>query len=199
VPDTLEAVAAAHLRPGRHGREEGAAGLRLRILSGRALVQVMARRGKDAALKDAVRSKYGVALPDKPVMARGQTMSFLWAGHHNWMAMADETRAVDLESTLRADLGSLASLSDQSDSRLLVALSGPKVRDTLANLVPIDLHPRAFRPGDTAMTLFGHVAGQITQVDPAPIFELMVLRGFADSFLHDVEAAGAKFGIDVSI
>jgi sarcosine oxidase subunit gamma len=193
----LEAAAAAVLPPGRYGREDGQAGLRLRILSGRALVQVMARGRNDDALKDAVRLKYAIALPEQPLLAHGPKLSLLWAGHRSWMAMAHEADIVDLESVLRGDLGSLASISDQTDGRLLVELSGPKARDTLAKLVPIDLHPRAFRPGDTAMTLFGHIAGQIVQIDSAPTFELLVSRGYAESFLHDLKMAGAAFGVQV--
>ena len=68
----------------------------------------------------------------------------------------------------------------------------------LAKLAPIDLHPRVFRPDDTAMTLFGHIAGQITQIDSAPTYELMVFRGFAESFLPDLKTYGAQFGVDVS-
>ena len=41
--------------------------------------------------------------------------------------------------------------SDQSDSRLVLRLSGPRVRDVLAKGVPVDLHPKAFKPGDVAM------------------------------------------------
>ena len=197
MPETLDPVAAAVLPSGRYGRDDGAAGVRLRIVSGRALVQVMARGHDDDAIESAVREKYGIALPQEPVMARGPRLSFLWAGHRTWIAMADERDAADLESVLRDDLGPLASVSDQSDSRLLVELSGGKARELLAKLVPVDLHPRAFRPDDTAMTLFGHIAGQITQIDAAPTYELMVFRGFAESFLQDVMAYGAQYGVDV--
>ena len=71
MPETLEPVAAALLPSGRYGREDGAAGVRLRMISGRALVQVMARGRDDDAIANAVREKYGVALPKTPVMARG--------------------------------------------------------------------------------------------------------------------------------
>jgi len=108
--------------------------------------------------------------------------------------MADQG---ELLSTLRAELGALASLSEQSDSRIVLELSGGPTRNALAKLVPIDLHPRAFRPNDTALTLFGHIAGQITQMDEVPTYELMAPRSFAESFVHDVLAAGAEFGIDV--
>jgi sarcosine oxidase subunit gamma len=196
VSDMLEPVLAASLASGRYGRERGAAGLRLRIVSGRALVQVMARGRSDDALKQAVRSKYTLDLPDKSMLVRGPRLSLLWAGYRTWMAMANEAEIANLESVVRDDIGAFASVSDQSDGRLLVELNGPRVREALAKLVPVDLHPRAFRPGDTALTLFGHIAGQITQVDPAPTYELMVFRGYADSFLHDITACGAEFGID---
>jgi methylglutamate dehydrogenase subunit D len=196
VPETLDPVAAAVLPSGRYGRDDCAAGVRLRIVFDRALVQVMAR-GHDDAIESAVREKYGIALPKKSVVARGPWLSFLWAGHRTWIAMADERDAADLESVLRADLGPLASVVDQSDSRLLVELSGGKARELLAKLVPVDLHPRAFRTDDTAMTLVGHIAGQISQIDAAPTYELMVFRGFAESFLQDVMAYGAQYGIDV--
>ena len=192
----LEPVLAASLAAGRYGREEGAAGLRLRIVSGRALVQVMARGPSDDSLKHAVRSKYTLDLPDKPMLVRGPRLSFLWTGYRTWMAMANEAETPDLEAVVRHDIGALASVSDQSDGRLLVELSGPDVREALAKLVPIDLHARAFCVGDTALTLFGHIAGQITQVDPAPTYELMVFRGYGGSFLHDLTACGAEFGIE---
>jgi methylglutamate dehydrogenase subunit D len=198
VPESLEPVAAALLPSGRYGREDGAAGVRLRLLSGRAMVQIMARGRDDDAIEAAVRAKYGIALPRKPVMAQGPQLSFLWAGYRTWMAMADEKDIANLESVLRDDLGLLVSVADQSDGRLLVELSGPKVSDALAKLAPVDLHPRAFRPDDTAMTLFGHIAVQITQINAAPTYEIMVFRGFAESFLDSVKTNGAEFGVEVS-
>ena len=36
----------------------------------------------------------------------------------------------------------VAAVSDQSDARLVLRVSGPRVRDVLAKGVPVDLHPR---------------------------------------------------------
>ena len=196
MSETLDQTPAAVFPPGRYGRRDGPAGVRLRVLSGRALVQVMARGGNDHSIRDAVRSKYQLALPQTPLLARGPQLLFLWNGHLTWLAVADEGLIPDLESALCNDLGPLASLSDQSDSRFTVELSGSRARDALAKLAPVDLHPRAFRPGDTAMTLLGHLTGQITQIDVTPSYELMVFRGFAESFLHDLLEAGAEFGVE---
>jgi len=190
----LAATAAVDFSRGRHGLADGPAGIKLRLTVSRALVSVIARKGKAQSLTSAVKQAFGIDLPDKPQLARGKSVSFLWSGHQHWLAVADED---DLMSKLTRELAGLASLSDQSDSRVIVGLSGVAARQTLAKLVPIDLHPRAFRPNDTALTLFGHIAGQITQIDDAPTYELMAPRSFADSFVHDVLAAGAEFGVDV--
>ena len=183
---------------GRYGRDLPAPGLRLQVLMPRATVHVIARRNRLAELGRTVQTRFAVVLPDAPILARGNRVSLLWAGHHQWLALAaDEVRA-NLIAELQTSVGGAASLSDQSDARFAVMASGPKVRDTLAKLTPIDLHPRAFAPSQTALTLFGHLTGQITQIDDAPSYELMVFRGFAQCFWHAMHAAGAEFGIHVT-
>ena len=193
MPD-LAPAAPFELRRVVHGRTD-AAGVRLRLIASRALVSVIARKAQTPALATIVKQAFGADLPDTPQLARGKSVSFVWSGHQQWLAMAEQRE--DLLSTLRAELGALASLSDQSDSRATLELSGPAARQALAKFVPIDLHPRAFRSNDTALTLIGHIAGQITQIDDAPSYELMAPRSFAENFLHDVLAAGAEFGVDV--
>ncbi len=56
-------------------------------------------------------------------------------------------------------------MSDQSDARLVLHLSGPRVRDVLAKGVPIDLHPKVFKPGDVATTLIAYIGVQIDMLD----------------------------------
>jgi sarcosine oxidase subunit gamma len=111
--------------------------------------------------------------------------------------MADGDTA-DLLGTLRQQIGTSASLSDQSDSRLIVELSGPATPGILAKLAPIDFHPRAFPVGATALTSLEHVGCQITRIGDEPAYELMTFRSFADSVLHGVLTAGAEFGVDVA-
>jgi sarcosine oxidase subunit gamma len=80
---------------------------------------------------------------------------------------------------------------------VVLRLSGPAVRDILAAVVPIDLHPRAFRPGDTAITLAGQVGVQLRQLDAAPRFEMMAFRSYAASLFQTVLQAGLKVGVEV--
>src|SRR5689334_10944682 len=126
MPD-LPATPPLELQHGRHGQADGNA-TTLRQIGSRALVSVIARKGKAEPLVSAAKQAFGVTLPDRPRLERGQTVSFLWSGHQHWLAVADRP---DLLSQLRANLGAFASLSDQSDSRVILELSGPAARQTL--------------------------------------------------------------------
>jgi methylglutamate dehydrogenase subunit D len=183
---------------GRHGRDLPAPGLQVQVLKPRAMVHVMARRNKCAELGRTMQTQFGVVLPDAPILAPGNNVSLLWVGHHQWLALAADEARANLLAELKTSVGGASSLSDQSDARFAVMASGPKARDTLAKLTPIDLHPRAFAPLQTAVTLFGHLTGQITQIDDTPSYELMVFRGFAQCFWRAIHAAGAEFGIHVT-
>ena len=70
-----------------------------------------------------------------------------------------------MRRALRARIGPFAAVADQSDARLVLRLSGPRVRDVLAKGVPVDLHPQAFKPGDVANTLVGYIGVQIDMLD----------------------------------
>jgi sarcosine oxidase subunit gamma len=71
------------------------------------------------------------------------------------------------------------------------------VRETLAKGCPVDLHPRAFEPGDTALTAIAHMGVQLWQGDAAPTYELFVTRSMAGSFAEWLLAAAAEFGLEV--
>jgi len=94
-----------------------------------------------------------------------------------------------------APLVGLASLVDQSHGRTLLVLTGPRVRDALAKGVPIDLHPRAFRPGDAASTLIAHIPVHLWQVDDRPSYEFAIARSLAQSFWQWLTAAAAEWGL----
>ena len=52
--------------------------------------------------------------------------------------------------------------------------------------------PILFETDDTRATLIGHIAVHLTRTGPDR-FELMVLRGFAESLWHDLETMSAEF------
>ena len=160
-----------------------------------ALATVMVRKYKRELLAGRVRGTFGLELPLTPRRIAAGATAFAWAGPGHWLAMAEGTDGAAFEARLRAALAGLASVSDQSDGRVVVRVGGPRARDTLAKGLPIDLHPRAFKPGDAAVSVVAHIAVHLWQIDPAPTYELAVPRSFAASFCDWLAAAAAEFRV----
>lgn len=186
-------------RPGRHGKAEGAPGVTLQELAKIALASVIARKGKATEASEAARRSFGVDLPQMPRRVLGRGIEFLWAGPGQWLALCrDGLPAGELESRLAAVFAGLASVSEQSDGRTVLRIAGPKARDVLAKGLPIDLHARAFRPNDTALTVAALIGVQIWQIDEAPSYELAVFRGFARGFWHFLTESAAEYGCEIA-
>ncbi|WP_342723782.1 sarcosine oxidase subunit gamma family protein [Bradyrhizobium sp. B097] len=92
------------------------------------------------------------------------------------------------QDALRGMLESLAPEAvgiDQSHGRVRIAISGPTVERTLAKGTGVDLALSTFPIGHATTTLFGHIAAHLTRIDETS-FELIVLRGFAESLWDDL-------------
>jgi sarcosine oxidase subunit gamma len=183
-------------RPGRLGRSTGDAGLLVREYSDFALASVVARRGQQTAAATAAAQAFGIALPDRPRAVQGRDVTFIGSGPGQWTALA-EAMNTGIENLVGAPLEGLASVFDQSDSRVLLELSGDKVREVLSKGVAIDLHPRAFESGDAALTPASHLAMQLWRSGDAPTFRALVPRAYFESFWHWLAASGAEYGIEV--
>jgi len=184
--------------PGRHGAPDDEAGVTLAIGADRALVSVMARADRWDALAENVRRAFGLELPIAPKRVAAGLVAFAWAGSGQWLASAEREAGHAFEARLRADFAGLASVSDQSDGRVVLRIGGTRARDMLAKGVMIDLHPRAFGPGDTAVTSIAHIGVQFWQLDDAPTYELAVGRSFAAAFWRWLMMAGAEYGMAVA-
>ena len=114
-----------------------------------------------------------------------------------WFAAAETSAETDFVPRLRERLAGLASIADQSDGRVVLRLSGDRVRDVLAKGVPVDLHPRNFRTGDVASTLVAHIGVQIEQLDDRPTFQLMAFRSLAGSLWSWLTKSAAEFGYEI--
>ncbi|MBO0741145.1 MAG: hypothetical protein J2P51_06945 [Hyphomicrobiaceae bacterium] len=153
-----------------------------------------ARKARRGDLSAAVRSVFGVDLPATPRRVVGRTIAFVWQGPDQWLASQHPAPKDGMEALL-APLADLASLVDQSHGRTLFALSGSCVREALGKGVAIDLHPRAFRPGDAASTLVAHIPVHLWQVDDRPSYEFAIARSLAQSFWHWLTAAAGEYGL----
>jgi methylglutamate dehydrogenase subunit D len=182
--------------PGRRGRSTRDPGVVVSEVRDAGLATVTARKGRRAELIEAARSAFGVDLPVTPRWVEGPEIIFIWSGPDQWLAYKSAAPAGGMEALLAPSLANLASVVDQSHGRTILRVTGPNVRDALAKGVTVDLHPRAFKTGDTAATLVSHIAVQLWQIDDRPTYEFAVARGFAQSFWHWLEASAAEFGLE---
>jgi methylglutamate dehydrogenase subunit D len=162
-----------------------------------ALASVIAKKGKRFMLVNAVNTAFGVALPDGPRRATRGAVTFAGTGPDQWIASAEGAEAAGFATRLRGRIGPFAAVADQSDARLVLRLSGPRARDVLAKGIPLDLHPKVFKPGDVANTLAAYVGVQIDMLDDAPTYQLTAPRSTAGTFWSWLSASAAEFGYEV--
>lgn len=159
---------------------------------GLGIAAVLVRKGQDAALAARLRQRFGVALVDGPHRAVAGDFALLGTGPGAWFAV-QERGGNALAASLRTELAGLASVSDQSDGYRVWRLSGRDAREVLSRVVSIDFHDQAFKVGQVASTLAGHVGVTVWRLEDAspdsPVYELAVYRSYAESFLHGLHLA----------
>jgi sarcosine oxidase subunit gamma len=163
------------------------------LVAPRQLVSVIARRGCAEQVQARVVEQFGLALPLQPqagATGNGSELAFLWSGPGHWLAMSNAADARGLEEQLSERLDGVASVCDQSGSRVMFSVQGPNARMLLAKGLGVDLHPQNFAPNDVAVSSIGHMGVQLWQVDAAPTYRLLVARSYAESFRHWLRAAG---------
>jgi methylglutamate dehydrogenase subunit D len=181
------------LPAGRTGCAAGPPGVTVSPRDHLGLATVMARNGALAELARLLSASYGIDLPARPVVAGG-ALSLVWAGPEQWLAVSDDR---SIARRLAHELAGLASVADQSDGRAVLRIGGPRARAALAKGCPLDLHPRAFGPGDTAITAIAHIGVHLWQVDDAPTYELAIPRSMAGSFWSWLSPSAAQFGLAI--
>jgi methylglutamate dehydrogenase subunit D len=185
------------LHQGRHGADRpGGPGVTLALRHPVSIVGVIARKGKAGPASEAMERHFGLACPPAGESRSSDAMALHWCGFEQWYAVADGFADGALYQDLRDRLTGLASVADQSHGRVILHLAGPKVRDLLAKGTGLDLHPRAFGPGRSAVTQMAHVGVHIAQVGP-DAFELSLFRGFAESFWEWLVEMSDEFGYEV--
>ncbi len=192
--DLRSALAGIH--SGHHGAS-GQTGATLTALSGLALAALVARGGEAAALSMAIERDFGVRLPLSPSRTAHGSVSFVWSGPDRWLAIG--LPADNILGRLVKSAGALGSVTDLGGSRTIIRVSGPRARNGMMKLVPIDLDESAFSTGSAALTVAAHVPVQLWQVDAAPTYEIACPRSYGVSLWQALTTAFAEFGCDVGV
>ena len=167
---------------------------------GHGLATVHVRKGQISALAQRLREQFGIELPRGPRRHAAGGVAFAGIAPQAWLATSEAGDG--FAASLTETIGALAAIADQSSGFALLRLTGPKVRDTLAKLVPLDLHERSFAAEDVAATLAAQVGITLWRLpdgaDGSPVFELLLSRSVAGSFWHALASSAAEFGLVVN-
>lgn len=175
------------------------AGVVMSDRDGLGLATVLVRRGQHDALAQRIREKFGLELPRGLRRSASGDVAFIGTAPGAWLATSERVGNAFV-TTLSDATDGVASISDQSDGYAVLRLWGPRVRDALCKLVPIDLHPNAFEVGAVAATVAGHIGATIWRLEDQPgssVFEIAVYRSLAESFSSALSASAAEFSFTV--
>jgi sarcosine oxidase subunit gamma len=164
---------------------------------GLGIARIEARRGRIAEVVQVLDAKLGVTPPNAPRCAWRDEVAIGGIGPNTWIAVHASAGNLFAQS-LQPVLGHCASVTDQSDAYVILRLAGPRVRETLAKLVPIDVHPRAFPVSAVAQTVCGYVSVTLWRLEDGmqgdPMFEIWAGRSLAASLHQAICHGAAEFG-----
>ena len=170
-------------------------------VTGLSMVSVAPLAGSQAAFQTAIAKLFKTSKSNSPkpsaTMAldqSGKQLCILMPSAQNqWFLCFDDdgTNPIDAAKTLIGkSLSKQMAMTDQSDSWVILALSGPQSGQTLSRICPIDCGVSAMPMGTTARTSMEHLGAIITrrpdEGDHQPCFWLLSARSSAASFLHAI-------------
>ena len=174
------------------GFSRGFNGVSLTEVSDRSIVSIATPLGGEAGLSKALTKTYKVALPKV-----GQSLAspldnavFMGMAQDQIFVLFDHSDDKPVE-VVSKHLKDSAYLTDQSDSYVMLRVSGVNSRLVLERICPIDLAPAAFPVGSLARTIMEHL-GTVIVHEKEDTFLLMSARSSAKSFLEAVETSAVN-------
>lgn len=131
----------------------------------------------------------------------GRRCAVLWLGPDEWAIMAAPDAAGQIVEELSQALAPYHhQVVDVSDYNTVLTLRGSAVRDLLAKLITIDLHPRFFARGNGVATLCGKaqiwlICREDETSASEPLFEIVVRRSMADYLWCLIADAGREWAM----
>ena len=149
----------------------------------------------------AFQQSFGFDLPlAANTTCRSGAMTAFWLGPSEWLLVRDagstdakflDTKGFQLDCRLSA-------LTDVSDSRTVIRLSGPRARSVLAKGCALDFDAKGFRPGACASSTLAlcHVLIHFRADEAATedVFDIYVHRSYAAFAWQWITDAAAEFG-----
>lgn len=186
--------------PGRYGaRHDGASDVILGECCNVVIAHVASGKGKDLEVAAQLGSTAGAMIANAPSVVVGGDITVLGCGPAQWLVFSNSVAGRDAVSRLPEALEGLATVTDQSDAKVMVQVAGPRARDVLVKGCQVDLDQSVFGPGSGAATQIEHVACQVWQIDTVPTYGLLVNRSLAKSLWSWLATAAAEYGYEVAV
>jgi sarcosine oxidase subunit gamma len=133
-----------------------------------------------ASILQAIDSASGLQLPVAPNTSVCGQVTILWLGPGKWLIVSSLPDSRVIRQKLAIALSGVPHLiSDFSDARTGIEISGPQARTVLARVCALDLHPGSFRTGQCAQSMIARAPLLLHQVDDLPVFHLYIDRSLA--------------------
>ncbi|WP_419904350.1 sarcosine oxidase subunit gamma [Kiloniella sp.] len=164
-------------------------GVSVTEVNGRSIVSIATPLDGEEALSKALAKAYKLDNP-KPGQSTASTVDnavLLGMAQDQTFLVFDHMEDKPVE-VVSQHLKDTAYLTDQSDSYVMLRVSGENSRSVLERICPIDLHPSAFPEGSVSRTIMEHL-GTVIVHEKADTFLLMSARSSAKSFLEAVEVS----------
>jgi sarcosine oxidase subunit gamma len=158
----------------------------------------------DRAFMAVVGRVLDLLLPTEPCTSAAKAqIGALWLGPDEWLVTCPGSDVAGLVDSLREALAEVhAAVTDVTDGRVAFRVAGPSARAVLAKGTPLDLHPRAFPPGNGAGSLLAKAAVLIHLLEDdaqrGPLFDVYVARSFAHYLWTWLEDAGREYGAAIA-
>lgn len=164
-------------------------GVRINEVTDKSLVSIATPKGEDKNLKKAISKHYQCDLPvvgQSTVSSDGKAV-FLGMQRDQMFVFFDYETSNPVETVIK-NLGATGYYTDQSDSWVMLQISGVQSRKALARICMLDLHADVFTEGSVARTAMEHM-GTIIFHEGQDSFIIFTARSSAKSLLHAVETS----------
>ncbi len=171
---------------------KGSPGVTIEDRRNHAIIQVFAKNGKVKTVERALKIK---ETPGRSTVNKDYTALPLSPGQ--WILISAK-QDNDFAKKIGKKLGNSGYVSEQSDSRVILRVSGKNARDVMQKGCRLDLHPLVAGAGFCGQTQMAQVGVVIHQTDNKPTYDLMVFSGFAQDFADWLLHSAAEFGVRFS-
>ena len=149
-------------------------------------------------LRDAVQQAVGLGVPGQRQALMAEATAALWMAPDELLLLCPHAEVIDRLARLEGALAGAHFLAvDVSDARSHLHVAGPRARETLAKLCPVDLSPDAFTPGMLRRTRMAQIAAAFW-LDDAGTFHVICFRSVSD-YAFDILTTAAKPGGEVGV